>query len=73
MSKDKRAPLLKKDVENEQNITNQDYQGEPNSKPKTADTPSNNDAKDVPESNDPAGYNNEGNTKETPSGQRKND
>ena len=55
---------------NAQNIENQDYPGEPNSKPDTANIPSKNDPKKVPESNDPAGYDNEGTKKESPSGQR---
>lgn len=63
---DKKAPLLKKDLENEQNIKNQDYPGEPNSKPKDGDSASE-DPKKVPESNDPAGYSKKGRIKESPS------
>lgn len=66
---DKKAPLLKGDVKNDQNIKNQDYPGEPNSKKDEVPAPSKN-SKDLPESNDPAGYDNPGNEKETPSGQR---
>ncbi len=70
MSTDKRAPMLKKDLPNEQNIKNQDYPGEPNSKESEIEKPTKGDKKDIPESNDPAGYDNPGNNKETPSGQR---
>ena len=70
MKEDKKAPLLHKDKKNEQNIQNQDYPGEPNSKPNEPDTPTKNDPKKTPESNDPAGYDNNGKVKESPSGQR---
>ncbi len=70
MSTDKKAPLLKKDLPNEQNIKNQDYAGESNSKPDSTHSSSKDNSKEVPESNDPAGYDNSGNKKETPSGQR---
>ena len=70
MSTDKKAPLLKKDAPNEQNIENQDYPGETNSKPNTTKSSPKGTSKDMPESNDPAGYDNTGNKKETPSGQR---
>lgn len=71
--KDKKAPMLKKDLENEQNIKNQDYPGEPNSKPKATDTKdiASEDPDKVPESNDPAGYSEKGKIKESPSKQRK--
>jgi|GEM_PF-998371 len=69
-NKDKKAPMLHKDKENEQNIKNQDYAGEPNSKAeKTKELPKENPKK-VPESNDPAGYSEDENKKESPSGQR---
>ena len=62
--------MLHKDKENSQDIENQDYPGEPNSKPGTADQPEKNNPKKVPESNDPAGYSEDDTIKETPSGQR---
>tara|TARA_R100000935_G_scaffold21876_3_gene40447 strand:+ start:22949 stop:23173 length:225 start_codon:yes stop_codon:yes gene_type:complete len=70
MNDDKKAPLLDKDKKNEQNIKNQDYPGEPNSKPDTPDEPTRENPKKVPESNDPAGYSDDGTKKETPSSQR---
>jgi len=70
MGKDKNTPMLDKDKKNEQNIENQDYSGEPNSKPDKPTKPTKENPKKVPESNDPAGYSDEGNKKETPSGQR---
>ncbi len=70
MNNDKKAPLLHKDKKNEQNIKNQDYPGEPNSKPDEPKEPSKENPKKVPESNDPAGYSDDGNEKESPSGQR---
>ncbi len=70
MENDKRAPLLDKDKKNEQNIKNQDYSGEPNSKPDIPEEPTKENPKKVPESNDPAGYSEDGNKKESPSGQR---
>ncbi|GER60403.1 hypothetical protein [Patiriisocius marinus] len=71
MSNTKKAPLLKKNLKNEQNIENQDYPGEPNAKT-DPDVKGSKNTKDVPESNDPAGYDNKGNDKESPSGQRDN-
>ncbi|QIE58805.1 hypothetical protein G5B37_04280 [Rasiella rasia] len=70
MKKNKVAPMLDPKKKNEQRITNQDYPGEPNAKPDTSKRPQKQDPDKVPESNDPAGYNNDGNIKETPSGQR---
>lgn len=70
MKNDKQAPLLDNDKKNEQNIKNQDYPGEPNSKADTPEEPTKENPKKVPESNDPAGYSDDGNIKETPSGQR---
>ncbi|RMA56783.1 hypothetical protein BXY75_3302 [Ulvibacter antarcticus] len=51
---------------NEQNIKNQDYPGEPNSKPDSPKQPSKEDPKKVPESNDPAGYSESGPIKKSP-------
>ena len=65
MDKDKRAPMLDKDLENEQNIKNQDYPGEPNSKIDN-EKPSNDNPKKVPESNDPAGYSKNERIKDAP-------
>ena len=70
MENKKKAPLLDKDKKNEQNIKNQDYPDEPNSKPDTPEEPTKENPKKVPESNDPAGYSDDGSKKETPSGQR---
>ena len=70
MEKNKKSPMLDKDKKNEQDIDNQDYSGEPNSKPGNSEKPTKEDSKKVPESNDPAGYSDEGDQKETPSGQR---
>jgi hypothetical protein len=70
MKKDKKAPLLHKGKENAQNIKNQDYRGEPNSRPDTLEKPTKENPKKVPESNDPAGYSEDGVKKESPSGQR---
>lgn len=72
MSKNKTTPMLDPKKRNEQNIKNQDYKGEPNSKPDTVEKPSKTDPNKIPESNDPAGYDNKGNVKESPSGQRDN-
>ncbi|PZD79220.1 hypothetical protein [Mesonia sp. K7] len=63
--KNKRAPLLDKDLENEQNIENEDYPGEPNSKPKDK-KPEKNDSKKMPEANDPAGYSKKERIKKSP-------
>lgn len=62
----KKTPMLDKDKKNEQDIENQDYQGEPNSKPDTPEKPSKENPKKVPESNDPAGYSETGNKKDSP-------
>ena len=70
MKKNKKTPMLDPKHKNAQNIENQDYPGEPNSKPEEVKKPTKDDPKKVPESNDPAGYDNEGTVKETPSGQR---
>ena len=66
MKDDKKAPMLDPKLENEQNIKNQDYLGEPNSKPNSPETPSKEDPEKVPESNDPAGYGEDGNVKKSP-------
>tara|TARA_R100000935_G_C2834815_1_gene167445 strand:- start:346 stop:567 length:222 start_codon:yes stop_codon:yes gene_type:complete len=70
MEKNDKTPMLHKDKKNAQDITNQDYPGEPNSKPDQAEKPIKENPKKVPESNDPAGYSERGNVKESPSGQR---
>ncbi|MBT0608374.1 hypothetical protein [Aequorivita echinoideorum] len=64
-NKDKKAPMLDPKKENEQKIEEQDYTGEPNSKPNDSEPEKENPDK-VPESNDPAGYGESGNTKEAP-------
>ena len=63
---DKKTPMLDPKHKNEQNIENQDYPGEPNSKPSKKEKPSKEDPDKVPESNDPAGYGEKGNIKESP-------
>ncbi len=63
---DKKTPMLDPKVKNEQDIENQDYPGEPNSKPDNIEKPSKENPKKVPESNDPAGYSESGNVKESP-------
>jgi len=62
----KKTPMLDPKKKNEQKIEDQDYPGEPNSKPDKAEEPSNEDPDKVPESNDPAGYGESGNIKESP-------
>ncbi|MFC7358199.1 hypothetical protein ACFQO1_10895 [Jejudonia soesokkakensis] len=56
----KKTPMLDKDKKNEQQIENQDYPGEPNSAPNSKkssnESPSKENPKKVPESNDRAGY-----------------
>lgn len=64
-AKNKITPMLDKDKKNEQQIKNQDYPGEPNSKPEDTD-PTSEDPKKVPESNDPVGYSKEGKVKKSP-------
>ena len=67
MKKDiKKTPMLDPKVKNDQNIKNQDYPGEPNSKPDTTEKPVKEDPDKVPESNDPAGYGEPGNIKKSP-------
>ena len=67
MKKDeKKTPMLDPKLKNEQNIENQDYPGEPNSKPDKTEKPSKEDPDKVPESNDPAGYGESGNVKKSP-------
>lgn len=70
MKKSDKTPMLDPKHKNEQNIKNQDYPGEPNSKPDSVKDPTVENPKKVPESNDPAGYSEEGKVKESPSGQR---
>lgn len=69
MDKKKKTPMLDPKHKNEQDINNQDYPGEPNSKP-NKEEPTKENPKKVPESNDPAGYSEDGHVKESPSGQR---
>lgn len=67
MKKDeKKIPMLDPKIKNEQDIENQDYPGEPNSKPDEPEKPSKEDPDKVPESNDPAGYGESGNVKKSP-------
>lgn len=67
MKKDeKKTPMLDPKMKNEQKIEKQDYPGEPNSKPETTKKPSKEDPDKVPESNDPAGYGEDGNIKKSP-------
>lgn len=70
MKEDKKVPLLDKDKKKEQNIKKQDDSREPNSKLDKPEKPTKENPEKVPESNDPAGYSDRGNAKETPSGQR---
>ncbi len=51
---------------NEQNIEKQDSPKEPNSKPEAVKEPKKEDPKKVPESNDPAGYGESEDVKESP-------
>lgn len=53
---DKKTPMLDPKKKNEQKIEEQDYPGEPNSKPDTENEPKKEDPDKIPESNDPAGY-----------------
>jgi len=66
----KKTPMLDPKKKNEQNIENQDYPGEPNSKSKKDKEPSKEDPDKIPESNDPAGYSESGNMKESPYGKK---
>ncbi len=61
-----KTPMLDPKKKNEQNIENQDYAGEPNSKPDNNKKPSKEDPDKVPESNDPAGYSDDDKVKESP-------
>lgn len=63
---DKKTPMLDPKKKNEQRIEDQDYQGEPNSKPDNTKEPIKEDPDKVPESNDPAGYSESDNIKESP-------
>lgn len=63
---DKKTPMLDPKKKNEQKIEDQDYPGEPNSKPDTEKKPKKEDPKKVPESNDPAGYGDSENIKKSP-------
>lgn len=64
--KDKKSPMLDPKNKNEQNIEQQDSNKEPNSKPEAVKEPKKEDPKKVPESNDPAGYSESENIKESP-------
>ena len=48
MEKNDKTPMLHKDKKNAQDITNQDYPGEPNSKPDQAEKPIKENPKKVP-------------------------
>lgn len=63
---DKKTPMLDPKKKNEQRIEDQDHQGEPNSKPNNTKEPIKEDPDKVPESNDPAGYSESDNIKESP-------
>ncbi|WP_026452682.1 hypothetical protein [Aequorivita capsosiphonis] len=63
---DKKTPMLDPKKKNEQNIEDQDYPGEPNSKPDTIKKPEKEDPDKIPESNDPAGYSEPDNIKKSP-------
>lgn len=69
MEKDKKTPLLKPDVKKDQKIGDQDHPKHKKRK-KSEDKPEKNDPDKIPESNDPAGYSEKGNKKQSPSGQR---
>ncbi|TXD68955.1 hypothetical protein [Aequorivita lipolytica] len=62
----KKTPMLDPKKKNEQKIEEQDYPGEPNSKPDITEKPSKEDPEKIPESNDPAGYGEVGNVKKSP-------
>lgn len=64
--KDKKTPMLDPKHKNEQNIEKQDGREEPNSKSETLKEPKKENPKKVPESNDPAGYSESDNIKESP-------
>ncbi|SRX55882.1 hypothetical protein [Aequorivita sp. CIP111184] len=63
---DKKTPMLDPKHKNEQNIEKQDSPKEPNSKPEAVKEPKKEDPEKVPESNDPAGYGEADNVKESP-------
>lgn len=62
----KPTPMLDPKKRNEQNIEDQDNEKEPNSKPKDPIEPVKEDPEKIPESNDPAGYDEPGNIKKSP-------
>ena len=62
----KKTPMLDPKIKNEQNIEEQDKNGDPNSRPDEVREPKKEDPDKVPESNDPAGYGDEGNVKKSP-------
>ncbi|AFL81125.1 hypothetical protein Aeqsu_1641 [Aequorivita sublithincola DSM 14238] len=63
---DKKTPMLDPKKKNEQKIEDQDSQGDPNSRPDTPKEPTKEEPEKVPESNDPAGYSEPDNIKESP-------
>jgi len=63
---DKKTPMLDPKKKNEQRIEDQDHQGEPNAKPDSTKEPIKENPDKVPESNDPAGYSESDNIKESP-------
>lgn len=61
---EKKAPLLDPKIEKEQDIERPDNSDGPN--PDSSEKPTKEDPKKVPESNDPAGYGDEGKVKKSP-------
>ena len=67
MKKDEeKTPMLDTKIKNEQNIERQDNAEDPKSKKDPSEKPSKEEPKKVPESNDPAGYGEEGRIKKSP-------
>ncbi|QQX76144.1 MULTISPECIES: hypothetical protein [Aequorivita] len=64
--KDKKTPILDPKHKNEQNIEKQDSPQEPNSNPESVKKPKKENPKKVPESNDPVGYGESDDVKESP-------
>ena len=62
----KKTPMLDPKIKNEQNIEDQDKREDSNSKPEDVEKPKKENPNKVPESNDPAGYGDEGNIKKSP-------
>lgn len=63
---DKKTPMLDPKAKNEQKIDDHDSQKKPNSKPDPIKEPTKENPDEVPESNDPAGYGDADNIKESP-------